>query len=348
MFFKVIGRLTARFFRSIAKFFYGVFRNMVRHPVGTLLSVIVIVAVGTLLYSTSFFGLGNASGASATVIKAVEQTPEPEGKANDFLVAVKDAKADVIYGLLSDSYKTTLKQRGISDAKTMQDLINKKLQDITGTANGRLNYTFTFYSGVRFSDGSVENQFAGSEEFQGTRNSMTVIMKLKDGKVSDVRTDEPVLLAAFNPTKDTSGGDAQLGVVSNNRSPVAEDFMKGLTTFDADKIWNSLADSYKTQLQAKGVTKDTMSKIFDQVKTGNAATGKNKTTVTYDGYAYLDTINFPNGITVHEFISVLSISDNPSQPGYSIVMDSTNKIIRLGNDRAQDPIFTAILGRGQN
>jgi hypothetical protein len=94
---------------------------------------------------------------------------------------------------------------------------------------------------------------------------MTVILKLKDGKVIDVRTDEPVILAAFNPTKDTSGGDAQLGVVSNNRSPVAEDFMKGLTTFDVDKIWNSLSDTYKTQLQAKGVTRDTMSKIFDQV-----------------------------------------------------------------------------------
>jgi len=347
MFFKVIGRLTASFFRSIGKFFYLSYRNFIKHPLGTLFWLVLTVGVVALLFSTSVFGLASASSSSATVIKAIENTPEPEGKANDFLVAVKDAKADVIYSLLSDSYKTTLKQRGISDAKTMQALVNKKLQDITGQANGRLNYTFTFYSGVRFSDGSVENQFAGTEEFQGNRTTMTVILKLKDSKVVDVRTDEPVILAAFNPTKDTSGGDAQLGVVSNNRSPVAEDFMKGLTTFDVDKIWNSLADTYKTQLTAKGVSRDSISKIFDQVKTGNAATGKNSTTITYDGYAYLDTINFPNGITVHEFISVLSISDNPSQPRYSIVMDSTNKIIRLGNDSAQDPIFTAILGRGQ-
>lgn len=343
MFFKVIGRLTARFFRSIAKFFYSIYRNTIKRPIATLLSVIVIVGVVALLYSTNIFGLANSSGASATVLKAIENTAEPEGKANEFLVAVKDAKADVMYGLLADSYKSTLKQRGITDAKTMQDLVNKKLQDITGQPTGRLNYSFTFYSGVRFSDGSVENRFAGTEEFKGTRNSMTVILKFKDGKVTDVQTDEPVLLAAFSPTKDASGSDAQLGVVSNNRSPVAEDFMKGLTTFDVEKIWNALSDTYKTQLQAKGVTRETMSKIFDQVKTGNASKAKNSTIITYDGYAYLDTINFPNGITVHEFISVLSVSDNPRQPRYSIVMDSTNKIIRLGNDSAEDPILPPFL-----
>lgn len=347
MFFKVIGRLTASLFRSIGKFFYLTFRNIGKHPIGTFFSVVVTVGVLALLYSTNVFGLVGPSGASATVITPVENTASPDGKSTEFLVAVKDARADVMYGLLSDSYKKILKERGISTAKTMQDLVSKKIQDITGQPNGKITYTFTFYGGTRFSDGSVDNQFAGTTEFQGNRTSVTVIIKLKDSKITDVRTDEPVILAAFNPTKDTSGGDAQLGVVSNNRSPVAEDFMKGLTTFDADKIWGTLADSYKTELTAKGVTRDSMAKVFDQIKRDNASKAKNVTIVTYDGYTYLDTINFPNGITVNEFISVLSLSDNPSQPRYSIVMDSTNKIIRLGNDSAQDQIFAFILGRGQ-
>jgi hypothetical protein len=348
MVFKVVGRLTARFFRSIAKFFYVTFRNIIKHPVRSLLSVVVTVGVITLLVSTSAFGmLSNSSGASATVIKAIENTPEPDGKSSQFLGGLKDGKADVMYNLLSEDYKSSLKSKGITSAAIMQDVVNQKLLELTGQKDGRLKYSFIFAQGVRFSDGSVRNGFSGTVDNKGTRTSVTVILRLKDGKVVQVETDEPVLLAAFETNKNSTGKDAQLGVVSNNRSPVAEDFMKGLTTFDVEKIWDALSDTYKTQLTAKGVTRDSMAKIFDQVKTGNAATGKNSTIITYDGYAYLNTINFPNGITVHEFISVLSVSDNPRQPGYSIVMDSTNKIIRLGNDRAEDPIFTAILGRSQ-
>lgn len=346
MFFKVVGRLTARLFRSIGKFFYKIFRNIGRHPVRSLFSFIFTVAFVVVFWITGAFGLGSLfSTSNATVLTPVEATAQPEGKANDFLVALKDGKASGMYDGLSDEYKATLKSRGIKNATDMQNLVTKKLNDMTGQVNGHLNYTFTFYQGVRYNDGSVENDFTGSYEIGGNRTNVTVIMKLKDSKINAINTDEPVILAAMGTGKDTSGGDAQLGVVSNNRSPVAEDFMKGLTTFDVDKIWNNLADSYKTQLTNRGVTKDTMSKVFDQVKTLNASKTKNATTITYDGYAYLDTINFPNGITVNEFISVLSISDSPSQPRYSIVLDSNQKIIRLGNDSAQDPIFNEILGR---
>jgi hypothetical protein len=348
MFFKVVGRITARLFRSIGKFLYLSFRNARKHPYGTVFSLLLTAAVIYILYATSIFGLaGPSNSANATVITAVENTTEPDGKSNEFLVALKDANAGTMYNSLNDDYHKLLKQRGITDARAMQDQINKKLQELTGQANGRVKYTFTFAGGARFSDGSVENDFSGTTETQGQRASVTVIIKLKDSKISDVRTDEPVILAALGTNKDASGGDAQLGVVGNNRSPVAEDFMKGLTTFDVDKIWNSLADSYKAQLTAKGVNRDTMAQIFDQIKSDNASTGKGSTVVSYDGYAYLNTINFPNGISVNQFISILSVGDNPRQPAYSIVLDNTNKIIRLGNDQAQDPIFGAILGRSQ-
>lgn len=348
MFFKVIGRLTAQFFRSIGKFFYNSFRNINRHPVRSLLSFLFTIAFVALFWFTGAFGLaGLLAPSNATVITPVENTPNPEGKANDFLVALKDGRASDMYNTLSDSYKATLKSRGIATATDMQNLVTKKLNEMTGKPGGHLNYTFTFAGGARFSDGSVENDFSGAVDNNGNRTSVTVILKLKDSKIFEIRTDDPVIQAALGTGKDSSGGDAQLGVVSNNLSPVAEDFMKGLTTFDTDKIWNTLADTYKSQLTAKGVTKDTISKLFDQVKTANTSKTKNSTTISYDGYAYLDTINFPNGITVHEFISVLSIGDAPSQPRYSIVLDSTQKIIRLGNDSAQDPIFNAILGRSQ-
>jgi hypothetical protein len=346
MFFKVVGRLTAQLFRSIGKFFYTIFRNVGRHPVRSLFSFAFTIAFVVVFWLTGAFGIaGLFSTSNATVLTPVEATTQPEGKANDFLVALKDGKASGMYDALSDDYKATLKSRGIKNATDMQNAVTKKLNDMTGQVNGHLTYTFTFYQGVRYNDGSVEDDFSGAFQAAGNRTSVTVIMKLKDSKIFFINTDEPVILAAMGTGKDTSGGDAQLGVVSNNRSPVAEDFMKGLTTFDVNKIWDNLADSYKTQLTNRGVTKDTMSKVFDQVKTINASKAKNAVTYTYDGYAYLDTINFPNGITVNEFVSILSISDAPTQPRYSIVLDSNQKIIRLGNDSAQDPIFTNILGR---
>ncbi|MBN9389260.1 MAG: hypothetical protein J0I20_14625 [Chloroflexi bacterium] len=346
MFFKVVGRLTARLLRSIGKFFYTIFRNVGRHPVRSLFSFVFTVAFLVVFWLTGAFGLAGLFGNSnSPVLTAVEPTAQPEGKANDFLVALKDGKASGMYDALSDDYKNTLKSRGIKNATDMQNLVTKKLNEITGQPNGHLTYSFTFYQGVRYNDGSVENDFTGSYETAGNRTSVQVVMKLKDGKIFFVDATDPVILAAIGTGKDASGGDAQLGVVSNNRSPVAEDFMKGLTTFDVNKIWDNLADSYKTELTNRGVTKDTMSKVFDQVKTINASKTKNSVTYTYDGYAYLDTINFPNGITVNEFVSILSISDAPTQPRYSIVLDANQKIIRLGNDSAQDPIFTNILGR---
>jgi hypothetical protein len=299
-----------------------------------------------LFWVTGAFGIaGLFNTSNATVLTAVEATAQPEGKANDFLVALKDGKASGMYDTLSDDFKATLKSRGINNATDMQNLVTKKLNELTGQVNGHLNYSFTFYRGIRYSDSSVEDDFTGSYESGGNSTSVQVVIKLKDGKIFFVDATEPVILAAIGAGKDSSGGDAQSGVISNNLSPVAEDFMKGLTTFDVNKIWDNLADSYKTELTAKGVTKDTMSQIFDQVKVGNASKAANSTTISYDGYAYLETINFPNGITVHDFMSILSIGDTPIQPRYSIVLDTNQKIIRLGNDSAQDPIFNAILGR---
>ena len=150
MFFKVIGRLTASVFRGIGKFFYLTFRSISKHPIRALLSLIITVAVLSFLYSTSLFGLANPSSAKATVIQAVANTPQPEAKSTEFLLAVKDGKGDAMYNLLSDSYKKILKERGINDAKAMQVLVSKKLQDITGQQDTRLNYTFTYSGGARF------------------------------------------------------------------------------------------------------------------------------------------------------------------------------------------------------
>ncbi len=351
MFFKVVGRITAAVFRSIGKLFYTISRSMGKHPIGAVVTIALVVAIGVMLYVTDIFGLANGTflggGGDNAVVTPTERKQEPEGKSTEFLNALKGAKAGDMYAALSDDYKKLLKQRGVDSSKVMQDLIEDKLTDITKEKGARLNYKFTYIIGTRYSDGSADDNFTGTLESKTARRAVEFVMKVKNGKITDIQTTDPVTLAALGTNKVESKEAAQLGVFADNRSANAELFMAGLTTFDAAKVWEALSDSYREQLTAKGLTQDSMKKLFDEVKAENDKGGANNAALTYNGYAYVQTINFPNGVSVNVFVSSMSLRDNAIEPGYNIVLDKSNKIIKLGNDRAEDPIFSAILGRSR-
>ncbi len=352
MFFKVIGRLTAGFFRGLSKLVYTSFRKAGRRPISALLITTLVVGVIVLLYSTDAFGLTNGtflkSNNTSAVITPLERKNEPDSKSTEFLNALKDAKASVMFNLLSADYRSLLKQRGITDANVMQNLMNQKLEEVTKQKNGRLTYRFTYVIGTRYNDGSVDDHYSGTLEARSARANVEFVFKVNKGQIIDIQTTEPVTIAALGTNKADSQDAAQVGALTNNRSGTAESFMIGLTTFDADKIWESLADSYKEQLQTRNINRDSIAKLFTQIKTDNQSGKTNGSVINYDGYLYYQTINFPNGVSVNNFIAILSVQDNPREPGYNIVLDANNKIIRLGNDRAVDPIFSALLGRSQN
>ena len=349
MFFKVVGRLTARFFRSLGKLFYTTGRESRRHPIYTLLTLLVVVGIGVLLYTTDAFGLTNGTflGGNSGIAQPTEFRAEPDGRSNDFLNALKAGKAGDMYNLLSADYVAGMKKRGVTSAAQAQTLMSKRLDEYTPQPGGRLKYNFIHVENVAYSDGSTRDQFNGTVEGKDQKDQFVFLFTIKNGKINDIVTNEPVTVATLAIDKSETKDKPQPGTINGTMSSTAANFMVGLTTFDVDKVWNSLADSYKDQLSQQKVTKDTMAKIFNDIKSINTDGAKTGNTFQYGGFAYAQTISFPNGTSLNNFESVLTVNANASQPGYHILLDADNKIIAIGNFNAEDRILSALLGRGQ-
>ncbi len=354
MIFKVIGRLTAAFFGGIGKAFFTTSRSVRRHPTASLIIAVVAFAAFIGLYFTNFLGLtdGNflGTGGNSSVITISEQRPEPDGKSNAFLNALKDANGTALYDLMDNDYKAAMKRRGIPNGSVAQGFMQAKLEDYTGQKNGKVKYSFVHLRNLRYSDGSAEDAFQGTAQAGTQKDDFFFVFKIKKDKIIDVQTSELVTIAALGIDKAENTDKPQPGVLTRNASSNAEKFMAGLTTFNADLVWDSLADSYKEQLgkaQPK-VDKDYMTKVFDEVRTVNAEGAKTGNSIGYGGFAHRETVNFPNGTSLNDFEAVQSISGNASVPGYHIFLDGSNKIIGIGNFNSADQIFSRLLGRGQN
>jgi len=354
MFFKVIGRVTARFFAGIGKLFFNISRGISKHPITGVFWLVVLVAIGVMLYFTDVLGLadGNFLGMSSgsAIATPTEQKTSPDGQSQEFLNALAGAKAADLYKDLSDDYKKLLKQRNIADANAMQTLMNDKLEQMTDQKNGRLSYKFTFQGGLRYSDGSSADQFIGNVDYNGTRTTQQYILKLTNGKISDAQTDDPVLIAALGQDRSGGTGSVQLGSYSRNSSTIAEKFLAGLTVFDIDKVWDSLADSYKEQLKTSNITKDSMGQVFAQIKAQNAQAQSGGAkggsgVIKYAGFVFQQSVTFPNGTSLNSFESVVTVGDNVAQIGYNIFLDNTGKITGWGNFNGQDPILSELFGR---
>lgn len=350
MFFKVVGRITANFLQGLGKGFYTFFRWIGKHPLGFIFTVVAIVGVCVAIWGFNLFGIADGTflSSNTTVVKPTERTLEPDGKSVEFLNALKDGNATKIYDTFSNDLKNKLKENGVTSAGVMQTILNDQLEQATNKKNTKLNYQFSFVIGTKYSDGSVEDGFTA--QINGSsRNNLQYIFRIKGGKIQALDSSDPIVIALLGTNKTDDKANAQVGAMTNNRNPNAEKFMVGLTTYNADQMWDVIADGYKEELKARGVTRDTIAKFFDvQIKKYNEnqpAKGGQK--VGYDGFVYFRTINFPNGITSHTYSSILSIGDNPLQPGYTLILDKENKIIKIGTEGPADPILSGLLGRKQ-
>ncbi|HEX2914251.1 MAG TPA: hypothetical protein VH186_25860 [Chloroflexia bacterium] len=312
--------------------------------------MVFIVILGVILFSTSFLGLTNGAllGGNSGIVRATEQKTEPDGKSIGFLNAIKAANAGDIYNTLNQDYRNQLKQRGINDVKTMQTLLDDKIEQISFKKGAKLDYSFNYQGGLAYSDGSSEDDFIATyKDGNGSVNRVQYVFKTKGGGLADIQTTDPVAITVLGLDK-LANGNPQPGTATRNPSSTAERFMVGITTFDVDKVWDSLADSYKQQLAQQKITKESMSKLFDQIKSDNAAGAKTGEVINYGGFVHQETINFPNGTSLNSFISVLTVKDNVNEIGYNIFLDTDNKITGWGNFNGQDPILSAIFGRNNS
>lgn len=346
MFFKVIGRLTASFLHGLGKGFYKVFSWVGKHPVGFLSTVIIVVGGIVAIWGFNLFGIadGTFMSSNQTVVKPMERTAEPDGKSVEFLNALKDANATKLYDTLGDDYKKTLAERGVSSAGAMQTILTAQIEQATSKKNSKLNYQFSYLGGIKYSDGSIQNAFGGEISGASARNNLEYVFKLKSGKILQVETTDPLVIAILGANKTAGKEDAQVGAISNNRSSTTESFMVGLTTFDADKIWETFSEAYKLELKSRNVTRESMATAFTKLAAQLKEQGQK---VGYEGFVYNNSINFPNGITSHNYISIFSVNDKPNEFSYLLVVDKDNKIIKIGYGGPSDPLLESLLRRGQ-
>lgn len=363
IFFRMMGRLTVRFFTGLGRIISGIFRSGSRHPLGTLFTVLLIGGVVAAWIVTDGFGISLASTSDSSVVTSQPST-QATGKSQEFLNAFGKLDTAAMWKLLNGDLKKTLSANGIADSGAMQKAINAKAAEIA-KGDSKPKYRFEWNNGKANSDGTAFDLFVGEVDWPQAGGAVPKqvlygVTTDKDGNVKDVlsqmaRTPDPgdPLISVAFPTdakktgpKAASGQGTQeagSGAPASKRNPVTEELMAGLTNFDAKRVWNSLSPTYQKELNGKGVTVDTMQAAFDGFKK-DAQTKKTK--LAYVGYTYQVTTSFNNAAT-DVYVSALQYDDTVLQFEYVILLDSNNKVIGIGTGGNPDPILSKGLGRSQ-
>jgi hypothetical protein len=346
-----MGRLTVRFFAGLGRALGGIFKAIVRHPVGTVFSVLII---GGLVYAwIALGGFGFNLGENDSSVLTQEQSTQATGKSEDFMNAFGKLDANTMWSMMSDSFKDTQKTNGIANADAMQKAMNAKVGELAKGDSSKPRYRFIWNNGRTNSDGSAFDVFQGSIEWPKVagipKNVLYGVTTDKNGNISGVLSQvsnnpdegDPILNAAFPVSSVAKGETAGAGSATSKRNPTTEELMAGLTNFDAKKVWNTFSPAYQKELTDRGVTVDNMQKAFDGFKK-DAQTSKTK--LAYVGYTYQVTTNYPTGVATDTYVAALQYQDRVQQFQYIILLDNTGKITAIGTD---DPILSKGIGRSQ-
>ncbi|MEI6045372.1 MAG: hypothetical protein WCS37_13570 [Chloroflexota bacterium] len=353
LFFRAIGRITIRFFAGIGRFIGGFFRAVAKHPVNFGLSFLLIGGFIGLWVKTDGFGF--KIGGSDNSVLSAQASQQSSGSSEDFLNAYGKLDAKAMWNNLSESLKQDQIANGTSTSEAMQKLLNTKVSELAKGKSTKPNYKFLWIRGQTNSDGSAVDIFRGDIEWPAAGDAMPKLIAYilttdAEGKVKEVvgqsdtnaETGDPVLAAAF-PTgpKGGKGKEAGYGTTDARRKAATEEFMSGITNFDAQRIWSTLSPTYQKELNDKKVTVESMQNSFDTFKK-NAQNQQMK--ISYAGFTLRLSATYPNGNAVDNYWSSLQISDQVQTPDYVLLLDSNYKVTAIGTS---DPILSSGLGRKQ-
>lgn len=359
MIFRVVGRLTVRFFKWIGRTLVGLGRNGSQHLGMSLFVLVLVAGLGFAAFETNFFGLANASSNSDFQIDVPQAdvttgqvAPAPSESSKSFLAGLYYQDGQRIWNALSDRYKSSLTSQNINEA-TIQDLINTQVAGLKKQGL-TLQYVKIAMDGTTaLSDGATLEVYTNYYRVGNNLGNADVNLVVdKNQKVDLVQTPsshpEPLVEAIFlhgsansttpqgNATA-TNTQKAQEGQFSNQATQSATDFMAATTNFDAAKLWSSFSADYQKQLQAQNVSQATIQKTFDDWRKQYQ---QKQQALSYQGYALQDAVNFAGNRTLSEYTSVLTLDGEVHTFSYKIFTDATGKITSLG---ITDPILSQAL-----
>lgn len=353
MFFRVMGRMTVRFFAGLGGVFAGIFKSIIRHPIGSLFTVLVIAGLVTAAIFTDGFGIATSKASDSSVISAAP-SQQSSGKSEEFLNSFGKMEAGAMWNLLSDKLKQSEIASGVLSGEAMQKLMDSKIGELAKDKS-KPRYRFLWLRGQANSDGTAQDIFRGDVEWPAAGTQVGklfayIINTDKDGKIGSVLTQggddpsltDPLLDAAFPSKEKGKAKDAGYGQSEAKRKAATEEFMAGVTNFDAKRVWNTFSVGYQSELKDKGVTAESMQKVFDQIKKQIVQDSKMK--LGYSGFTLRMSTAYPNGNSVDNYWSSLQIGDQVQLPDYTLLVDKEYKIIAVGTS---DQILSNGLGRKQ-
>ena len=112
---------------------------------------------------------------------------------------------------------------------------------------------------------------------------------------------------------------------SNQQPPAAsvDSYLSGLTTFDADQMWNSFSGEYLAGMENRGGSKDLLQQNLDEAQRRGA---------TYDEINYIGSFNLNNGYQYFFYVVSrrgFSGPDQQEQIYYVFTVDPQGKIVAV-------------------
>ena len=360
MVFRVVGRLTVRFFNSLGRLLASTGRAASRHLVSSLLVVLLLAGVGFALYQTHVFGLVNSSDDFVVEVPQAnalsgQSGPAPSDASQELLSGLYHQDSQKIWDSLSDRYKASLSAQNINQ-NTVQSLINKQINDLKKSGSDFKYVKITMLGQTDLGNNSTLEGYTSYYRLGDLLGNADITVVLdKNQKVDVVQTPsdhpEPLVSAIFMGGKQaaadpnaqataatSSTPKAQVGEYDRQVTKAAEDFMYGITNFDAGKIWDNLTPSYQKQLQDQKITQATIQQALD--KSRNDAQ-QQKQTIAYQGYALIERVSLTNARTLSKYEAVFTVNNQVLDWEYLLYADSTGKIANVGG---QDQILNKALG----
>jgi len=323
MFFKVVGRVTIRFFRKLGRATIKTSRFGVRHPFAGLLSLIVIGGLAFLLIQTSVFGLATPSDTKITNDPSVT-TGNPRESSVKVLKGLSGFNASLMWETFTDDYKQSLQRNGM-DVKKLQQLLDKA----RGTEQSRTasygQFTWQGFGNLR--DGSGQADVFAGKLTQSSKETVThyaVKIDNKD-KVRELVSDDPLLGNTLFAT--TVRSAEPLVKPSDNSTRL----LIGLTKGNATEIWNNLGEDYRTQLTDQGSSIEAIQTALDK---GLKSDDKK---VVYDHFTMKTPATDTNNPEL--FTGFVSLAGSSQQYNYSVGHDTLGQVSEIATN---DPLLQTV------
>ncbi|MEI7556016.1 hypothetical protein [Candidatus Chlorohelix sp.] len=337
MIFKIVGRITIRFFRGLGRMTINTGRFTTRHPVGSFFIIAFLSAAITLLVSTNFLNIASADNSSSLFRNADGVTGTARESSVQTLKGLAAYNASQMWQGFNEDYRQTLARNGVDQAR-LQQLLDEAKKPSQDSGNAIVYEYFTWQGFGELRDGSGK-----ADVFEAT---------LKVG-ATETKTHYALKVDAKDRIRDIMSDDSQMSktlffTTVRSANPLVKPgegsihLLLGLSKSDAKEVWVALSDDYRQQLTESGVDQAIIQAAFDKLKSDTNASN-------YDHFTLRgNQTDTTSTSTIEQYAAYMKNSATP-QFTYTIGLDMSGRVAQItSNDPLMQAIFLESLVRSSD